>query len=687
MARVVLCVFALPVLLLVPAVDAVLSRLILVTRHGHRQRLYKNASTLSEGAAAGGPSLTATGVSHMKEVGGELQARYFPPACNRNSQFCLEGSGPAYVPSEVRVESSSLDRTLLSAYALHSTLWKSLNATFGLPVPVNTRSDQDDAVIRAYTKCPAHSARILQWSEGAEFAAREASSLGLRERVARNLFFWQHNGGAGYRAINGSGAVPLLDWWNAYDSIVTHAALTGQSPVTSKDLAEAAQLAAWLEGSKFGPEVAGNLCGGSLLGEIATHLSADAQAPRLVHYSTHYASMYCLLAAIDVDESRQAWLYSKLLPPGSVLAFELHSDSEMTGISPQSSVHLRYWDGFVDRERMPEWRDLVLPCALEGRPCTLLQFQSLALRRSFASTAAWCAACNNTVMPACQDRVAGTCSSPGSTSAGPQVDAAVVAVIAGVVGVVAGVGLVLACRLLAQRRNRRPGHTQFNDEKLHAAGNVAMTIGRSAGQIRYGVLVRSGPSIAFQLQLLKEELGEVPNRVSSRRLRLVTPAAASQEEASVGRTPLHTSSSSSAAVPCSASELCSATEANEGPSGCGAAVAGGALMINNDFCEVCQSGGRLLLCERCPRAFHVTCIERFVDLDSLGNTEGSWSCPVCHHGTDVLRGRATSSISPEEMQAHMDQSQILNKKQKRMSIRRRDAFLSLQLELIAPFTT
>lgn len=107
---------------------------------------------------------------------------------------------------------------------------------------------------------------------------------------------------------------------------------------------------------------------------------------------------------------------------------------------------------------------------------------------------------------------------------------------------------------------------------------------------------------------------------------------------------------------------------------------------NNDFCEVCQSAGRLLLCDRCPRAFHGRCIDRLVDLDSL--VHGSeWACPVCCHGADVLRGRPRSKLSITEMQAHMAQARKRTKAQRREAIRRRDLFLSLHLALISPFAT
>merc|ERR1711874_264777 len=29
---------------------------------------------------------------------------------------------------------------------------------------------------------------------------------------------------------------------------------------------------------------------------------------------------------------------------------------------------------------------------------------------------------------------------------------------------------------------------------------------------------------------------------------------------------------------------------------------------NNDFCEVCQQGGEIILCDTCPKAYHMVCL-------------------------------------------------------------------------------
>uniref|UniRef100_A0A5S6QHK0 Chromodomain-helicase-DNA-binding protein 3 n=1 Tax=Trichuris muris TaxID=70415 RepID=A0A5S6QHK0_TRIMR len=46
---------------------------------------------------------------------------------------------------------------------------------------------------------------------------------------------------------------------------------------------------------------------------------------------------------------------------------------------------------------------------------------------------------------------------------------------------------------------------------------------------------------------------------------------------------------------------------------------------HQDYCEVCQQGGEIILCDTCPRAYHMVCL----DPDMEEAPEGRWSCPHC----------------------------------------------------------
>uniref|UniRef100_A0A670ZLN2 PHD-type domain-containing protein n=1 Tax=Pseudonaja textilis TaxID=8673 RepID=A0A670ZLN2_PSETE len=46
---------------------------------------------------------------------------------------------------------------------------------------------------------------------------------------------------------------------------------------------------------------------------------------------------------------------------------------------------------------------------------------------------------------------------------------------------------------------------------------------------------------------------------------------------------------------------------------------------HQDYCEVCQQGGEIILCDSCPRAYHLVCLDP--ELDKIPN--GEWLCPRC----------------------------------------------------------
>ncbi|XP_057664252.1 chromodomain-helicase-DNA-binding protein Mi-2 homolog isoform X2 [Diorhabda carinulata] len=48
---------------------------------------------------------------------------------------------------------------------------------------------------------------------------------------------------------------------------------------------------------------------------------------------------------------------------------------------------------------------------------------------------------------------------------------------------------------------------------------------------------------------------------------------------------------------------------------------------HQDYCEVCQQGGEIILCDTCPRAYHLVCLEP--ELEEA--PEGKWSCPHCEN--------------------------------------------------------
>ncbi|OIW14373.1 hypothetical protein TanjilG_15727 [Lupinus angustifolius] len=57
---------------------------------------------------------------------------------------------------------------------------------------------------------------------------------------------------------------------------------------------------------------------------------------------------------------------------------------------------------------------------------------------------------------------------------------------------------------------------------------------------------------------------------------------------------------------------------------------------NDDICSVCRYGGDIILCDKCPSAFHKECI----GLKEI--PDGQWYCPLCH--CTICRKTTTKSI-------------------------------------------
>ncbi|CAL8247378.1 unnamed protein product [Lota lota] len=65
---------------------------------------------------------------------------------------------------------------------------------------------------------------------------------------------------------------------------------------------------------------------------------------------------------------------------------------------------------------------------------------------------------------------------------------------------------------------------------------------------------------------------------------------------------------------------------------------------HQDYCEVCQQGGEIILCDTCPRAYHMVCL----DPDMEKAPEGKWSCPHCEK--EGIQWEARDELSEGEVE-------------------------------------
>lgn len=442
--------------------DMPLEKVVIITRHGERERLVKHSHVLVESSD---PPLSLGGLHDVAKLGAAMRSRYFVPGCTQTST-CLGDNEE--VMDTVRAESSGLARTLGTAQALmRSLLPDPLRATAAglalLPTPVYSRLDGQDTLLRAYTKCPAHARRIARWHSSEEFGTKAADSLELRRKVHAALDKFLPPGELPPSVEDG--ATPLRDWWNAYDALdvainanASDVAGAGDGSPADEELRAllpaAMQLAAWVEARKFGAELASNTCGSALLRDILKAISSPT-GPKLRHYSSHYPTMLCALTSlglsVDSGSADDTWLGDHLLPTGSALALEVNS----SGL-----VRLYFWHANDVLDAVPGahpkgWTRLMQPCGPDGQRsewCSRVGFAGSVASRVLATDADWCRACDNTQLDVCRAAAA--------EHLVPMAGAVVPSVLVGL-AIVLLVGLLLVRRRTRPRRQGRPVVTEI----------------------------------------------------------------------------------------------------------------------------------------------------------------------------------------------------------------------------------
>lgn len=80
---------------------------------------------------------------------------------------------------------------------------------------------------------------------------------------------------------------------------------------------------------------------------------------------------------------------------------------------------------------------------------------------------------------------------------------------------------------------------------------------------------------------------------------------------------------------------------------------------HQDYCEVCQQGGEIILCDTCPKAYHLVCLDP--ELEQA--PEGDWSCPECTKNGITIRTRQAAAAAAarqvkEEEDNHMEYCRV-----------------------------
>ena len=381
---VVSCLFSCLPLLVVNAAP-VLKQFHVITRHGSRTPLEKNPYTLKEDSSL----LTPLGEKEHYDLGVWLLNRY-------SSML-----GPYYNASWHRLESSALERTLVSANSLALGLFPE-SARIGadkvtlLPVepanvPVYATGLTDDVTIRAYANCPAFDAKLQQLYASSTWTDLETQNIPLLTLLA--TYFPD-------QLVPGKIYIPLTNVWNCFDAINVAKTECQDDPsqyscahlpdpsirdvLSASDWVTLQELAHTAESLRYeSTTTAGPLLGSNLVREIMSRIPQPTG--RFFLYSAHYPTIFGVLATLQVK--------APTFPDyAAALIFEVYEDNTTTASNPYS-IQLWYKSGPNATTAVPI--PLTPACGGSATLCDVPSFSSWASRFTLPTTLDWCHACWN----------------------------------------------------------------------------------------------------------------------------------------------------------------------------------------------------------------------------------------------------------------------------------------------------
>ena len=336
--------------------------------------------------------------------------------------------GPYYNASWHRLESSALERTLVSANSLALGLFPE-SARIGadkvtlLPVepanvPVYATGLTDDVTIRAYANCPAFDAKLQQLYASSTWTDLETQNIPLLTLLA--TYFPD-------QLVPGKIYIPLTNVWNCFDAINVAKTECQDDPsqyscahlpdpsirdvLSASDWVTLQELAHTAESLRYeSTTTAGPLLGSNLVREIMSRIPQPTG--RFFLYSAHYPTIFGVLATLQVK--------APTFPDyAAALIFEVYEDNTTTASNPYS-IQLWYKSGPNATTAVPI--PLTPACGGSATLCDVSSFSSWASQAILSTDAVWCQECNNAQADVCLANLAlgnmanGQSSGSGSSS-------------------------------------------------------------------------------------------------------------------------------------------------------------------------------------------------------------------------------------------------------------------------------
>lgn len=401
-----------------------LKQIHVITRHGSRTMLPKNADNLMEEEGA---TLTPLGQSQLYQLGTWLRQEYSNVP---NNLLQLD----YYNPSHHRLESTNLDRTLSSANSLALGLFPSAqratgilydDAITGIPtaslmtsslsvtpaIPVYSMQEDNDVYLRAFKNCPTFLDNLQVLYDTEVWKQLESLNDDLLRKLATI-----------FPDDSEDGRVPLKNLWNVYDAL--HVAVTEctanetacdalvplpslATALSTSDYAALELLTHQVEHFKYAQtETAGNLLGSNLLWKILQRAGDQENGGTFFLYSAHAATILGLLATLQASEDFvSATRGERFVDYGGALIFEVYNELLSGAVAPSQFIRLKYKSLTMDDAVRIPLKQTANAVSCGGGEidvdddsivyCQLEEFTVWSVQHTLAGATHWCEACGN----------------------------------------------------------------------------------------------------------------------------------------------------------------------------------------------------------------------------------------------------------------------------------------------------
>ncbi len=284
-----------------------------------------------------------------------------------------------YNPSEIRVNSSSWERTITTANGILAGLYLR-NDTRSIPV-YSTPVDFD-YIIFNYDKCPKYDTLWEEFKLTNEWK-QKVIKYGNLTSYLNNLIRPKTN-------ITLSNIFSTWDlYWIQSNRPEEGILLPSIDTYTYQLLTEATT---WVETMRYSSRISGNYLGSTLVGDIKYRMDRFKNKVsnfKWILSSGHYANILNVLATLGYTGK-----VSQSIPDyNSVLTFELYNKSGNINFKSGWSVKIRYWDGLPNDNST----SITLGNCVEGQDCEV-DYEIFWGNYKVKNLQEWCTDCNNNLL-------------------------------------------------------------------------------------------------------------------------------------------------------------------------------------------------------------------------------------------------------------------------------------------------